>query len=222
MLQTLLWSCPLCKTHDSIRQLERRFSNDQIECSACQSQWDLIRVVGGPDFRLRLKSGNNGSQDKPLSEWYDLMMEKFVLEPIEHPSWPLPGVSLSDEHLYLHSPVIAGLASPDDPIFQQPDLKFPPEGHSPMGLRPVGPGQLFFTDQRLIFSLINNSTISMPWSDLRSVDTLMDMVFNVGFDDKVYGFVLKGQSVLKWLAHARLLIRQTENGNGHRVYQGYI
>ena len=91
-----------------------------------------------------------------------------------------------------------------------------------MGLRPMGSGQLFFTSHRLLFTLANNSTINLPWIDLRSVDALMDLVFTVDFADSLYGFVLKGQSVLKWLAHTRLLITQTGYGNEHRIYQGSI
>jgi hypothetical protein len=222
MLQTLLWSCPICKTQDSLTHLERRFRHDQINCTACQSQWDLIRVVGGPDFRLRLISGDNVNQEKPLAEWYDQMLGNLVLEPIEHPSWPLAGVSRSDELLYLHSPILMGLASPDEPVFQQPGWNLPPGDNIPMGLRPLGPGQLFFTSQRLIFSFVKDSIISLSWSDLRSVDTLMDIIFNVRIEDRMYGFVLKGQSVLKWLAHTRLLIKQNEYETEHRIYQGYM
>jgi len=149
-------------------------------------------------------------------------MENMTLEPIEHPSWPPSDGALQGEQLYLHSSVLMGFASPEDPIFQHPGRNLPPDGDSPMGLRPMGPGQLFLTSHRIIFYLVNNSTLSVLWGDLRSVDTLMDAVFNVGSENGAYGFVLKGQSVLKWLAHTRLLIEQMENGNGHRIYQGYV
>ena len=222
MLQTLLWRCPICKTQDVLTHLEHRFKHDQIDCSACQSRWELIRVFGGSDFRLRLISGNGITQERPLAEWYDQMMEGMKLEPIEHPSWPLLDISHPNERLYLYSPTIMGLASPDDPIFQHENASPPPDAPGVMGLRPLGPGQLFFTSHRLIYILTNKLTLSKPWKDLRSADTLMDRFFSLGFENRVYFFSLKGQSVLKWLAHTRLIVKQTKNDSKRRIYLGYV
>jgi hypothetical protein len=222
MLQTLLWSCPICKTHDSIKHSEYRFGNDGVACSACESQWELIRVVGGPDYNLRLVSGDNGRIEKPLSDWYDQMMGNLSFQPIENPSWSRVGNKEPDEYLYLSSHVLMGFALPDDPIFLNPEFKLPSNGDGPAGLSPVGPGQLFFTSKRLLFVLSGDIEISLPWGDLRSVDTVMDKIFNVGFTPRQFGFVLRGQSVLKWLAYTRHWIHQNHNGDGHRIYQGFI
>lgn len=222
MLETLLWSCPICKSHDAIKHSEHRFRNDEVNCSECGAQWDLIRVVGGPDFRLKLNSSNNGGSEKALSEWYDQMMGNLKFEPLENPLWPLPGNHLPLETLYLHSQVLLGFASPDDPVFLHPGIEFPSGDNTPMGMKPIGPGQLFFTSQRLLFVLPNGIVISLSWDHLNSVDTLMDKIFSVGFNDRLFGFVLKGQSVLKWLAYTRYWINQNLNGNGHRIYQGFV
>jgi hypothetical protein len=222
MLQTLLWSCPICKTHDSIEHSERRFGNDRVACSACDAQWELIRVVGGPDFRLRLVSEDNGQIEKPLSKWYDQMMSDLTFQLIENPSWSHLENRDPDENLYLHSHVLLGFASPDDPIFQYPDLDFPNLDFGPAGLRPVGSGQLFFTSYRLLFLLTGNIEISLPWDDLKSVDTVMDKLFNVGFPERLFSFAFVGQSVLKWLAYTRLWIHLNCKGDGHRIYQGFI
>jgi hypothetical protein len=126
MLQTLLWCCPICSVQDSLTHLERRFKPDLIECPSCHSSWELFRVIGGPDFRMRLISGNGGAKGKPLAEWYDQIMERLAFEPLEHPSWPLPGISEPGEELYLHSHVLMGMASPDDPLFQHRKVLSPP------------------------------------------------------------------------------------------------
>jgi len=222
MLQTLLWSCPICNLEDTLSQKTRRLRHDRISCSECQSKWDLIRVVGGPDFNLRLISNNGGFQEKPLAEWYDLMLSKLELTTISHPSWPLDGgVKLDqDESLFLQSAVEMGFTSHDNPEFQQLDL--PGDRGGPMGMVPIGPGHLFLTSHQMIFKLADNRTIASLWENLSSVDTLIDRFFTIGFGENSYSFVLKGQSVLKWLTYTRLLIKQYGLENDQPIYQGNL
>ena len=180
MIETLLWACPICKIEDTISHESRKFRNDRIACSACQSTWDLIRVIGGPDFRLRLLSEEGDDLEKPLAEWYDEIKSNLKLKPIKHLTWPLSNDSrpLDDETLFLCSTVLMGFATAGDPIFEQ---KPSVVGAGPMGMSPIGPGQLYFTSHRLICKLINNLTLHLRWQDLRSVDTLIDKFFNVSF-----------------------------------------
>jgi hypothetical protein len=179
-------------------------------------------VVGGPDYRLRLVSGDNGHIEKSLSDWYDQMMENLSLQPINHPSWNHQEDLNQQESLYLYGQVLMAFAKPDDPVFQSTGLVFPEEGNAPLGLKPISPGQLFFTSQRLLFVLKGDVDISLPWDDLRSVDTVMDKIFNVGYTERQFGFVFAGQSVLKWLAYTRHWIHQNHIGEGQRIYQGFI
>jgi len=222
MLQILLWSCPICNVEDTLSHMPRKFRHDRISCSECQSKWDLIRVVGGPDFKLRLLSSNGGNQEKPLAEWYDLMLTKLKLEQISHPSWPLDGDTkvFQDETLLIYSKVLMGFTSQNNPIFKHLDL--PSGGGGPMGLVPIGPGQLYLTSHQMIYKQVNNHIISLLWENLRSVDTLIDRFFIIGFGDDTYCFVLQGQSVLKWLTYTRLLIKQFELENNHPIYQGNL
>jgi hypothetical protein len=224
MLQTLLWSCPVCKSEDSIIHKERTFGKDRIVCNACQSSWDLIRNVGGLDYNLRLLSGKNGSWEKPLAEWYDQMMSNFTLRPQVHPNWPLNHGTrpLPGESLYLYGDVLKGFASQEDPIFEQPDFNEPNDEIGPVGMKYVGSGQLFFTSHRLVFKVANSHIISNSWVNLHSVDTLMDRFFDVTFGMQSYAFVIDGQSVLKWLAYTRSLINKNSLVKGNRIYQGYI
>jgi hypothetical protein len=86
----------------------------------------------------------------------------------------------------------------------------------------IGPGELFLSSDRLIFRVRNNQVISNSWFDLRSVDTLMDRFFIIGFGNLSYCFSFINQSVLKWLAYTRLLIDQYHLERFHVIYQGYI
>ena len=222
MLQTLLWSCPICNVEDTLSHKPRKLRHDRISCSECQSKWDLIRMVGGPDFTLRLLSNNGSNQEKPLAEWYDLILTKLELTPISHPSWPLDGGTKLDqkENLFLQSKVEMGFTSHDNPGFKRLDL--PGNTGGPMGLVPIGPGHLYLTSRQMIFKLADNRIIASLWENLRSVDTLIDRFFIIGFGEYSYSFVLNGQSVLKWLTYTRLLIKQYGLENNHPIYQGNL
>ena len=204
--------------------LKRRFRSDLVDCSACNASWEFKRVVGGPDFRLKLIHGEGAIKDLPLAAWYDQMMEGLSLEPITHPAWPVVEYSQPDEVLYLFSRIMVGLASTEDPIFEDEKAPPPPpEGTKlPLGTRPIGPGQLFFTSQRLLCIFLNGLVLDLPWIDMRSADTLMDVAFNVSYEYGGYGFVPAEQSVLKLLAYARLIAEKVEAESGRSIYLGYI
>ena len=222
MLQTLLWRCPLCKTQDSIKQTERRFRHDLVDCRACKAQWELKRVPGGPDFRMRLIKGNETGLEKPLAKWYDQILEEIAFEPVDHPAWPISGVTQADEILYLHSPVIRGMASPNAEIIQKMDsIGTPTEAQAGFGFLPFGPGQLFFTSERLIFTLTKGASISFPWGDIRTGDAMMDVALNVGFGEANYMFVLQDQSVLKWLTYIHLIIKESKDMD-HEIHLGNL
>jgi hypothetical protein len=256
MLPTLLWRCPLCKTHDALTHEPRRLRPDLIRCTACQARWELKRVVGGPDFRLRLLGGKGPGEERPLAEWYDRMMAGLALAPIAHPVWPVAGISAPGEELYLHSPQVRVLADADNPIFRDAPLN-PPNPSTSLragvggkgGPRPLGAGQLLFTSHHLLCLLAPPPAavmgahpavpgnmmaaappgvvqvprpLSLPWAELTSADTLMDRAFVTIFGERLYAFMLNGQSPLKWLAYTRLMAERLDPAVRHRLHLGYV
>lgn len=223
MISTLLWRCPNCKTQDALTHEKRRIRHDLVTCNACQTQWKLIRVFGGPDYKMQVISGEHIGLEQPVAKWYDQMMAELILEPIHHPGWPIEGISEPGEDLYLFSPVINAFSLPDDPIFQ--DEKFTPVdgGALPIGLEPIGPGQLAFTPDRLVYVLKSGATISLPWVDLRAADTMIDMAFTIRSRERLLFFVLGGgQSVLKWLAHVYLIVDRLQLIKDQKIHLGSI
>jgi hypothetical protein len=74
MIPTLLWQCPLCHTNDALRQQQRWFRLDTVDCTNCRTVWEVQRMIG-EDFRLEVIHGApsaTGSQ-MPLAQWYDLV-----------------------------------------------------------------------------------------------------------------------------------------------------
>ncbi|MCX6032704.1 MAG: hypothetical protein NT169_25905 [Chloroflexi bacterium] len=257
MLPTLLWRCPICKTHDALTHEPRRFRPDLIRCRACQARWELKRVVGGPDFRLRLLDDKGPGEERGgvpppfLAEWYDRMMAGLALTPIAHPAWPVAGVSAPNEELYLHSPQVRVLADAENPIFTTANAAPAPPSLGPLGTRPLGAGQLLFTSQRLLCLLAPPPAagmgaspaapaapaeaaptppgaaqapraLSLPWGELTSADTLTDAAFVTIFGERLYGFLLKEQSPLKWLAYARLMAERLDPAVQRRLHLGYV
>jgi hypothetical protein len=251
MLPTLLWRCPLCKTHDALTHESRRFRPDLIHCTACQASWELKRVVGGPDFRLRLLDDKGPGEERPLAEWYDRMMAGLALAPIAHPAWPVAGVSAPGEELYLHGSQVRILADAENPIFKGANAPPAPPTPGPFGTRPLGAGQLLFTSQRLLCLIAPPPAaglgarpaapaapaeaapmppgaaqapraLSLPWAELTSADTLVDKAFAVIFGERLYAFLLNGQSPLKWLAYARLMAERLDPAVQRRLHLGYV
>ncbi len=276
MLPTLLWRCPICKTHDTLEHEARRLRPDLIRCRACQARWELKRVVGGPDFRLRLLDDKGPGEERPLAEWYDRMMAGLALTPIAHPAWPVAGVSAPGEELHLHSPQVRVLADAENPIFKSASAPPAPPAPGPLGTRPLGGGQLLFTSQRLLCLLVPPPAagmgarpaapaapvapaalaeatatppgagmearpaalaeaaamppvaaqapraLSLPWGELTSADTITDAAFVTIFGERLYAFLLKAQSPLKWLAYARLMAERLDPAVQRRLHLGYI
>jgi hypothetical protein len=222
MISTLLWRCPVCKTQDSLNHEKRRFHPDLVVCSACQTQWELTRVFGGPDYKMKVISGENIGFEQPVAQWYHQMMEGLALVPIEHPGWPVQDISKPGEILYLFCPVINAYTFPADPVFQAENY-LPVDGSPlPSGMVPIGPGQLAFTTERLLYFLPNKVTISLPWADLRAADTLIDVIFTIRSAERFLFFMLKGQSVLKWLAYAYLMVDLVPADEQNNIHLGYI
>jgi hypothetical protein len=222
MISTLLWQCPVCKTQDAVEHEKRRRGPDKVTCTSCSMQWDLIRDFGGPDYLMRVVSGDNKNMEAPVAQWYDQMMEGLALVPIEHPDWPILGVSEPGESLYLFSRARGAFTFPNDPIFQ--DEKFSPVKVDTLqnGMELVGPGQIYFTSDRLLYLVAGGPIISLPWANLGAADTLIDIIFTIRSGERFFFFKLEGQSVLKWLAYARLIVKQLDGGQNQKIHLGCI
>lgn len=217
MLPTLLWRCPLCKTHDALIDKERHFRPDLIHCTACGTHWALIRVVGGPDYRLRVLNGEWAGEERPLAEWYDMVKADLRLTPVAEPAILLE----AEELLYLQSGPVELTALSNDPLFwpQVPEVQGDQKG-GPM-LDQVGIGELFLTSQRLIFRL-GPQAYSLWLRSLRAVLLQTDRFFILRCEKRrVYLFRFLEESLLKWLAYLRLVIGPVEEAHGLKVHLPY-
>lgn len=209
MVPTLLWRCPLCKTHDALIQKPRWFRPDLVRCTACGRVWELIRVVGGPDYRMRIVQGEGVGLERPLAEWYDLVKADLKLEPIADPSLDLePG-----EALYLKSKAVELHAVRDDPLFEgifvrkgKPFLTS--NSHQRM-LERLGVGKLFLTDQRLIIQ-IGGRSYSLWLKSLGAVWLRTDRFLMIRVREQIYIFRFLEESLLKWLTHLKLAVKPVE------------
>jgi hypothetical protein len=198
---------------------------------------------------LRLLDDKGPGEERPLAEWYDRMMAGLALAPIAHPAWPVAGVSAPGEELYVHGSQVRILADAENPIFKDANAPPAPPTPGPFDTRPLGAGQLLFTSQRLLCLLApppatataanpaapGNMTgetrliaaqarrsLSLPWAELTSADTLVDKAFAVIFGERLYAFMLNGQSPLKWLAYARLMAERLDPAVQRRLHLGYV
>lgn len=209
MVPTLLWRCPLCQTHDALVQKPRWFRPDLVRCTACGTIWELIRIVGGRDYRMRIVQGREVGLERPLAEWYDLVKADLTLEAIVDPSLDLePG-----EALYLKSKAVELVALRDDPLFEgffvrkgKPSLTS--HAHPPM-LERLGVGMLLLTDQRLILR-IRGKFYSLWLKSLGAVWLERDRFLVVRVGEQFYLFRFLEESLLKWLTYLKRAIKPVE------------
>jgi hypothetical protein len=116
---------------------------------------------------MKVVSGENLDHEAPVSQWYDQMLAGLALEPIEHPDWPIHGISEPGEILYLFSHTKGAFAFPEDPVFQ-------------------------------------------------------DEVYIIRSEKRFFFFALEGQSVLKWLAYAYLIVEHLNVGEEKKLHLGFM
>lgn len=242
MIPTLLWRCPLCKTHDALTHQPRRFRHDLVSCQACGTQWELIRVVGGNDYRLRVVAGERAGFEQPLSAWYDMVKADVRLEPMTDASLLLePG-----EALYLKSKAVELSIQAANPFFSttgegEPQPFQPGEIHFGTHFAmPVGLGRLFLTSERLIclspgkvypHLAADEKSAYVPTSPtdgtmytysfwLKSVPSaylFMDVHFTIFYEGALYMFRFTEESLLKWFTYFAEVCKGIEARYGNPI-----
>lgn len=215
MLPTLLWRCPICKTNDALSHRSPRLRRDLVSCSACQTVWELIRVLG-KDYRMRIIEGAKKGFELPLAEWYDVMKEDFHLVPVTEPSPPLePG-----EVLHLASKEVEFQALETDRVFwpQPAPTSLEPDNSPPLPplMKRVGIGRLFLTNRRLVCQ-INDRTVSVWLKSVRAVELVTDRFMILRHQDGLYMFTFLRESLLKWLTYIAQAMPAIEKEFGFRA-----
>ncbi|MCX5886347.1 MAG: hypothetical protein NT096_10635 [Proteobacteria bacterium] len=206
MIPNLLWRCPLCHTVDALRHNGRWFGKERLWCSSCHAAWDVIRIIGGDTFSLRLLSPDiPGSEENlPISVWYERMKEHFTPQPLKDRS-PL---MKEDENLYLKGKSVKLVAQRDNTRFFQKKKK--DEEMKKMVypfMRTLGKGELLLTNQRLIWQRGENN-FSLWFSDLDSVYIEVFHSLGLSCGTRIYKFKLHNDSYLKWLTYLAYLAPQ--------------
>ena len=217
MLPTLLWRCPLCLTHDTLVHNERFLRPDIVRCTACDTRWKLKRVVGGPDYRLRVLNGERAGEERPLSEWYDMVKADLELIPIEDPIVPLE----TEESLYLQSGPVELSALNDDLLFWPQRSLVEGDNTKDQVMETVGTGRLYLTDRRMIFNLDKQAN-SIWLRTLRAVLLQTDRYLILRCEQRrLYMFEFLEESLLKWLAHLKMLVKPVEEALGLSIHLPY-
>jgi hypothetical protein len=207
MIPNLLWRCPLCHTVDALRHNGRWFGKERLWCSSCHAAWDVIRIIGGDTFSLRLLSPDiPGSEENlPISVWYERMKENFIAQPLKNRSPLLK----DDEILYIKGESVKLVAQRDNTQFFQEGKK--DEGMKKMVypyMRTVGKGDLLLTNQRLIWHR-GEKKFSLWFSDLDSVYIEVFHALGLSCGTRIYKFKFKNDSYLKWLTYmAHLALKE--------------
>jgi hypothetical protein len=223
MLPTLLWRCPICRIDDALVHRHRRFRPDLIACRACDSRWELHRVIGGTDYRLKAVAGPMAGAERPLAEWYDMMRAGFELIPISNSKLPLePG-----EALYVSGQPVALAVLRKDPRFQEAIAEIPQlvdsaepalAGRETVNLGPV---DLFLTDRRLIVRR-DGRRYDLPLRTIRAVQLVIDRFLVIRHAGQLMDlFEFAEESPLKWRAYLALALRPIAEAYGHQVRMAY-
>jgi hypothetical protein len=219
MIPTLLWRCPLCETNDALIHSQRRLRADLVCCRACRAEWRVRRVVGD-NFYLKLSKGPDGDppnrkDERSITAWYDAIKAKLRLEPIQ-----AFGITLQPgERLYLASGLAALIAESTDPLF------FPANATSvytrlnkrDISGKMVGQGQLFLTDQRLIWLNEAGQTTSWPLVCLNSAYAFLNFGVMFMIEMRLYTVHFPTESLLKWVTYVALVAQKVEAETGHRI-----
>jgi len=217
VIHNLLWRCPVCATNGSLKHRRVPFLSEKVGCRSCGTSWRVQRVVGGNDYLLRVTAGEPSliGFELPLASWYDRMNDGLELEAIQDDSVDLA----EDEMLILKGEHVVMAAEINNPMF----LDLPPErpkrekvAFGRVEARQVGEGQLFVTDQRLIFCW-SGGQHDLDLARLSSVDAIMGQRLSLLHGMNLYTFRLKGENVLKWLTYLDLVAQSVARLTGHQI-----
>ena len=234
MISDLLWRCPLCASNDALQHSQRWLHLEVVDCSACEAQWRVRRVVGDNYYLKIVRSGKYTTSFPPgvelsITAWYDLMKQTVHLEALPEPSRLLG----AGEELYLASGQ-ASLWTEAQPAFTRGD----PRSVAAVGINPqssaeaegglVGLGQLFLTNQRMIWqpSSVNvkhpltnpdPQPFTFPLHQVNGVYAIMNLGLSMVVGMRLYYLRFANESPLKWVTYVALLAPQVQAECGHHI-----
>jgi hypothetical protein len=217
MMTMLLWRCPICGTDDALEYTVRWFRPDHVHCSSCGAVWEVTRVIGD-DYRLKVIAGDSApiGLELPLAEWYDRMKAGFELAPIEDDSIALQ----ANELLYVKGDQVPLIVRVGNPLLSAWEGRDAPMGPLAEELSPkwdtVGVGQLYFTNERLIWQG-EQGACDFWWERVNAAFTWFNEIFGIMYGTTTYRFQIPGQSVLKWLTYSGHLAKEIESASGHTI-----
>jgi len=217
MMTMLLWRCPLCGTDDALQYTVRHFRPDHLTCSHCGALWEVRRVVG-EDYQLKVVAGEDApvGLELPLAEWYDRMKAAFTFVPLEDHS-----LAVNDgEHIYTQCAEVPLIVRVGNPLLSDHSGREAPQGPLPEELTPewgtVGLGQLYFTNERLIWEGPDKG-YDFWWKNVYATFTWFVEIYGIMYGTTTYRFRLPGQSVLKWLTYSGELVKQIQPSIPHHI-----
>jgi len=189
-----------------------------LGCQACDTRWEIRRVVS-KDFRLKVEDGPADlvGLDMALSTWYDEMKAGFQPSPI-----PAPDVKLLEsEELYLRADRVELLPSRPSVLFDgwtggEAPRAQPSSGPQSLGWASIGMGQLFLTNQRLLWEGPQGG-LDFWWPSIRAVFLPWLNILGINYGAAVYRFELGPEVGRKWLTYAGTLAQEAAAREGRKV-----
>jgi hypothetical protein len=214
MIPNLLWRCPFCEVNEALEQKRYFLKKDILNCTHCQTVWEVRRVVG-KDYWLKVKTSpdyqENIGLDLPLAEWYARMKKTVKLLPIED-----QGIDLEEgEKLFLSSGRVSLNALSTDPIFFGDD-PVEDENGRPLSRR-VGFGRIFLTNQRFIWKNEDGSIRYFSLKKVNSFYTMANIAATLMHETSLYIMRFYEEKMLKWVTYFGHVAAVVEEETGHKI-----
>jgi hypothetical protein len=216
VIPTLLWRCPLCHVKDALQHMVHWFRNDEVECRACNTVWEVRRVLGR-DFRLRVIRGEPSTigKEKALAGWYDLMKAGLRLVPRSEVDVSLE----AGEDCYLHSRMTELLMEEDNPLLELWTEEAPWASERDPGLsftKKAGSGQLWLTSDRFIW-MSGEQRLTFRLTRVMAAYAQGNRFFAIIYGQRLYKLKFRQESILKWLTYTALVAQRLEQVTDHRI-----
>jgi hypothetical protein len=239
VIPDLLWRCPLCTSNDALRHSQRWLHREVVDCTACGAQWRVRRVVGDNFYLKIVRSGGYTTAFIPgvelsITSWYDLMKQTVHLEALPEP----PRLLEAGEQLYLASgqatlwaeaqPVSSMVAPLSSAVAEISPLSGAnvPGTKAEDGL--VGLGQLFLTNQRIIWQPSSLTTkhpmpsadpqpFTFPLCQVNGIYAILNLGLSMVIGMRLYYLRFANESPLKWVTYVALLVSQVKADTGHHI-----
>jgi hypothetical protein len=217
VISTLLWRCPCCQSDDALRHKTYWFRNDEVECQACRTAWEVQRIIG-QDYRLTVIRGDPVSigRGRWLADWYDLMKAGLRLTPKPNVALPLePG-----EECYLQSRVAYMFAEKDNPVYGLWTREEAPwEAEKNPGLsfmKKWAAGCLWLTSERFVWTS-GRRTLTFRLKRVNAAYAQGNRFFAIIYGHRLYKLKFRQESILKWVTYTALVAKRVEQVADHRI-----